>query len=145
MKNIIIVFVSSDCNIKAEGFRFHAFGSSSAEHLSAQHMGYLGATLAQVFIRGSARRANVSLRDVTIARDGKRRLASANDVTQRKHAEDLGRFWKSQRVETWLGRRRLAFACSWRPLWRVPHEMLGGYWKARIERLFLLLLMSKNL
>ena len=46
-----------------------------------------------------ARRADVSLRDVTIALDGKRRLASANDVMHRKCAEDLGRFWKSQWVE----------------------------------------------
>ena len=44
-------------------------------------MGYLGATLAQVFTR--TRRVDVSLRDVTIARDGERRLASANDVTHR--------------------------------------------------------------
>ena len=41
----------------------------------------------------------MSLRDVTIARDGKRRLASVNDVTHRKCAEDLRRFWKSQLVE----------------------------------------------
>ena len=46
-----------------------------------------------------ARRADVSLRDVTIAWDGKRRLVSANDVMHRKRAEDLGRFWKSQWVE----------------------------------------------
>ena len=51
-------------------------------------MGYLGATLTQVFTH--AHRADVSLRDVTIARDGKRGLASANDVTHRKSAEDLG-------------------------------------------------------
>ena len=44
-------------------------------------------------------RVNVSLRDVTIAWDRKQRLASANDVTHQKRAEDLGRFWKSQRVE----------------------------------------------
>ena len=30
---------------------------------------------------------------------GKRRLASANDITHRKRAEDFGRFWKSQFVE----------------------------------------------
>ena len=41
----------------------------------------------------------MSLRNVTIARDGKRRLASANDITHRKCAEDFGRFWKSQLVE----------------------------------------------
>ena len=54
----------------AEGFRFHAFGFSKAENLSAQCMGYLGATFTQVFTR--VHEADVSLRDVTIARDGKR-------------------------------------------------------------------------
>ena len=46
-----------------------------------------------------ARRADLSLRDVTIARDGKLRFASANDVTHRKRADDFGRFWKSELVE----------------------------------------------
>ena len=36
--------------------------------------------------------ADVSLRDVTIARDGKRGLHIANDVTYRKRAKDFGRF-----------------------------------------------------
>ena len=45
-----------------------AFGFSLTDNLSAQHMGYLGATLAQVFTR--ERRADVSLRDVTIAQMG---------------------------------------------------------------------------
>ena len=43
-------------------------------------------------VHAYARGADVSLRDVTIARDGKRELASANDVTHWKHAEDFGRF-----------------------------------------------------
>ena len=43
-------------------------------------------------VHARAHRADVSLRDVTIARDGKRRLANANDVTLRKRAEDIGRF-----------------------------------------------------
>ena len=46
-----------------------------------------------------ARSADVSLRDITIARDGKRGLASANDVTHRKCVEDFARFWKSHLVE----------------------------------------------
>ena len=53
-------------------------------------MGYLGATLKQVLTR--VRRVDVSLKDVTIARDGKRGLQSAGDVTHRKRAEDFGRF-----------------------------------------------------
>ena len=75
------------CNIMAEGFRFHAFGFSQAENLSAQCMGYLDATLTHVFTR--ARRADVSLRDVTIARDGKQGLESANDVTHRKRTRKI--------------------------------------------------------
>ena len=84
------------------------------------------------------RRADVSLRDVTIARDGKRRLASANDVTHRKRADDFGRFWKSQLVswdETCLGGRRLVFACSRRPLWRVPHVWGRGRWKSQNRKI----------
>ena len=50
-------------------------------------------------VHARTRSADVSLRDVTIGRDGKRRLASANDVMHRKCAEDLGRFWKSQGIE----------------------------------------------
>ena len=84
--------------------------------------------------------ADVSLRDVTIARDGKRRLAGANDVTHRKRAEDFGRFWKCLLVETrhrtsgdetCLGGRRLIFACSRRPLWRVAHVLGGRRWKSQ--------------
>ena len=50
-------------------------------------------------VRARAGGADVSLRDVTIARDGKRWLASANDVTHQKRAEDFGRSGKSQLVE----------------------------------------------
>ena len=92
-----------------------------------------------MFTRTRGDRTDVSLRDVTITQDGKRRLASANYVTHWKRAEDFGRFWKSQLVETrhrtsWdetcLGRRRLAFACSQRPLWRVPHVLGVGRWNS---------------
>ena len=50
-------------------------------------MGYLGATLMQVFTR--ARGADVSLRN------GETGLESANDVTHRKRAEDFGNFEES--------------------------------------------------
>ena len=63
-----------------------------AENLSAQCMGYLGATLTQVFTR--SRGADVSLRDVTIAQM-ETGLQSAGDVTNRKRAEDFGDFEKS--------------------------------------------------
>ena len=38
-------------NIIAQGFRFMPLGLVRAENLSAQCMGYLGATLTQVFTR----------------------------------------------------------------------------------------------
>ena len=83
--------------------------------------------------------ADVSLRDVIIARIG-------GGVTECgwRHVEDFGRFWKSQLVETrhqqsgdetHLGGRRLVFACSRRPLWRVSHVLgWGADEKACIER-----------
>ena len=108
-------------------------------------MGFLGATLTQVFTRTS--RADMSLRDVTIARDGKRRIASANDVTHRKRAEDFGWFWKSQWVEI---RHRTSWVENWTPNETVDFRLLaetfvvgatriggGGDEKARIERLCL--------
>ena len=55
-------------------------------------MGYLGATLTQVFTR--ACRADMSLRDVTIAWDGKWGLESANDVMHQKRTEDFGNLKK---------------------------------------------------
>ena len=59
-------------------------------------MGYLGAILTQMFARAGG--ADVSLRDVTIARDGKRGQESANDVTHRKRTEDFGDFEKVSEV-----------------------------------------------
>ena len=91
-------------------------------------MGYLSANINAGVSRAHAER-NVSLRDVTIAQ-------MENGVTECRwrHAPEahggFWGFWKSQsnRVETCLGRRRLAFACSpkpgqW-PLWRVPHVLV---------------------
>ena len=66
----------------------------------------------------------MSLAEVIIARDGKRGLASANDVTRRKRVEDFGNLKKVRRVESCLGRRRLAFGSS-----QVPHEMGGEQMK----------------
>ena len=87
-------------------------------------------------VHACARRTKVSLRDVTIARDGKRELQSAG--------EDFGRFWKSQLVEM----RPASGEDSWLSLahdalWQVWHEMGGGAdEKARIERLCLSLSLS---
>ena len=93
----------------AEEFRFMPLGLIRLRTLSAQCMGYLGATLTQVFTR-----ADVSLRDVTIVQMG-------NEVRDCRwhHAPEacggFGGFWKSQLVEFCLGRRRLTFACSPKP------------------------------
>ena len=75
-------------------------------------MGYLGATLTQVFKHAGG--ADVSLRDVTIAQMGNR----ATECGWRHAPEARGGFWgfwKSHLVEFCLGRRRLAFACSPKP------------------------------
>ena len=91
-------------------------------------MGYLGATLTQVFTR--ARRANVSLWDVTVAQ-------MENKATEWawRHASEarggFGGFWKSQLIELspasgedgWLSLARGS-------LGQVSHER-GGRWKSQ--------------
>ena len=99
-------------------------------------MGYLGATLKQVFTR--ARRTDVSLRDVTIARDRKRGLANANNVTHRKRVEDFERFWKSQWVENWTPNETVDFRLLAETFVAgAPHVGWGADENASIERLCL--------
>ena len=62
-------------------------------------------------------------------------LHSAMDVTHRKRAEEFGNSKKVSRVESCLGRRRLVFACSRRPLWRVPHVCVVGRWKSQNRKI----------
>ena len=80
-------------------------------------------------------RADISLRDVTIAQDGKRGLESANDVTQEARG-GFGEILKKSVSwdETCLRGRRLVFACSRRPLWWVPH-VLGDRWKSQNRKI----------
>ena len=91
-------------------------------------MGYLGATLTQVFTR--AGRADVSLRDVTIAQMGN----GVRECGWRHVPEARGGFWgfwKSSWVEFCLGRRRLAFTCLRRPWAGVAWDVGGGgRWKS---------------
>ena len=98
---------SEVCHIMAEGFRFMPFGFSYAENLSARHMGYLGATLMQVLTRACG--ADVSLRDVTISRDGKQ----GYKVRVTSRTGSARRIWgiskKLWRVETRRRRRRFDF------------------------------------
>ena len=106
-------------------------------------MGYLGATLKQVFTH--ACRADMSLRDVTIARDGKRGYTV--QVTSRTGStlRNLGDFKKSElRLDT--GQRWLAFASSRRPLWQVPHVLgVGGCrWKSQNRKIVPLSLCQRN-
>ena len=96
-------------------------------------MGYLGATLTQVFTR--ARSGHVTQRCHNSPR-WETGLASANDVTHRKSVEDFGNLKKVRRVETRHRTRRVDF--------RLLAEALGKYRtrsgtgeKARIERLCL--------
>ena len=53
----------------------------------------------------------------------------------RKRAEDFGNLKKVTRVETRHQMRRLTFACSRRPLWRVPHMLVGGRWKSQNRKI----------
>ena len=90
-------------------------------------MGYLGATLTQVFTRVRGRSERVTQRCHNSPR-GEMGLASANDVTHWKHAEDFGNLKKVSRVETrhrtrrvdfcllaeTLGKRRTRWGCRWK-------------------------------
>ena len=91
-------------------------------------MGYLGETLTQVFAH--VRGADVSLRDVTMAQMG-----NGASKCEWRHAPEarggFGDFEKVSWVETCIGRRQLAFACSQKPLWWVPHVLGGGRWKSQ--------------
>ena len=60
-------------------------------------------------------------------------------------AEDFVDFEQISRVETCLGRRRLAFASSQGLVMGAAQDGGGADEKARIERVRLSLLMSKNL
>ena len=106
-------------------------------------MGYLGAPLTHVFTHARAQSGRITQRCHN-SPVGKRRLVSANDVTHRKHVEDLGRFWKSQLVEM----RPASGEDGWFSLAHgdlvAGATRVGGDEKARIERLCLSLLMSKK-
>ena len=72
-------------------------------------------------------------------------LQSANNVTQRKRAEDFENLKKVRELRLDTGRERLTFACSQRPWAGVTRDGGGAAEKARIEKFCLSLLMSKNL
>ena len=77
-------------------------------------MGYLGATLTQVFTRAGG--ADVWLRDVTIAQTGNgARECGWHHAPEARRG--FGGFWKSQLVElrTWHRTRRVDFRGSQRP------------------------------
>ena len=61
-------------------------------------------------------------------------LVSANDVMHWRCTEDLGNLKKVSRVETCLGRRRLAFVCSWR-LWAGVTRVGGRRWKSQNRKI----------
>ena len=99
-------------------------------------MGYLGATLTQVFERAGG--VDMSLRDVTITHIG----SGVTECGWRHAPEERRGFWEFLKKsvswdETCLGGRRLVFASLRRPLWWVQHVLGGGDEKARIERLCL--------
>ena len=84
----------------------------------------------------------MSLRDVTIARDG---LQSVNDVMHQKHVEDFGNLKKVRRIENWTPNETVDFHLLAEALGRYRTRWRGADEKARIERLCFSLLMSKNL
>ena len=94
-------------------------------------MGYLGATLTQVFTHADG--ADESLRDVTIAQMGN----GARECGWR-HAPESGggfwRFWKSQWVElscVLTRKKTLDFRLLAEALWRVPLMLGCGRWKSQ--------------
>ena len=99
-------------------------------------MGDLGATLTQVSTCARGRSGRVTQRCHNSPR-WETGLASANDVTHRKRAEDFGRFWKSQWVELRQETERegLTFACSWRPWAGVTRDKGGGRWKGQNRKI----------
>ena len=132
-----------NCNIMAGGFRFMPLG-----------LVRLSTWVSQVQHKHRCSRACVCAQSGRVTQrchnspDVKRRIASANDITHRKRAEDFGRFWKSQLVEM----RPASGGDGWLSLARG--DLCGGCQtcsgggadeKARIERLCLSLLISKNL
>ena len=87
-------------------------------------------------VDASAGGADVLLRDVTIARNGKQgytvRMTSRTGSARRI----LGDFEKVSRVETCLGRKRLAFACSRRPSAGFARDGGGGgRWKSQNRKI----------
>ena len=85
-------------------------------------MGYLGATLTQVFTR--VRSGRVTQRCYNSPR-WDTGLQIANGVTHRKRAEDLGNLKKVRELRTEHRTRRLTFACSQR-LWAGAARDGGG-------------------
>ena len=90
-------------------------------------MGYLGATLTQVFTHAGG--ADVSLRDVTIAQMG-------NGAKERgwRHAPEVrggfGGFWKRELSWVLLREKTVDFRLLTGALWRVRTRS-GGRWKSQ--------------
>ena len=99
-------------------------------------MGYLGATLTQVFTH--AREQNGCF---TQRYHNSPHWKRVTECRWRHAPEERGWFWEIlkksvSRVETRHRTRRLAFVCSWRPLCRVPHVLTGGgRWKSQNRKI----------
>ena len=93
-------------------------------------MGYLGATLTQVFTR-SWRSGRVTQRCHNSPR-WETGLGSANDVTHRKRAEDFGILNKSVELSWELPREKTVDSFARGGLGQVSQEMVGGgKWKSQ--------------
>ena len=127
----------------AERFCFMPLGLVPlAENLSAQCIGYLGATLPQVFTRACG--ANVSLRDVTIAQIGN----GATECGCRHAPEDLGILKRSVSwVDSCRPKKKGDFRLLAEALLRVRTCWWGGggRWKSQNKKMCICLLMSEPL
>ena len=94
-------------------------------------MGYLGATLTQVFTCAQSGRVTQRFHNSPRRETG---LQSVGDVTHRKRAEDFGNLKKVSRVETRHRTRRLTFACSRRP-WAGVARDGGSKWKSQHRKI----------
>ena len=97
-------------------------------------MGYLGATLTQVFTR--ARGADVSLRDVTTVQDGKRGYRVQMTSRTRSARKIWGDFEKVSGVETRHRMRRVDFRLLAKALGRCRTRWgWGGRWKGQHRKI----------
>ena len=128
----------------AEGFRFHAFGFLlDWEHFGSTH-GLVRCNI-NTGVHKRARAEQTYHSGMSQWPRWETGLQSESDVTHQKCTEDCGNLKKVSRVETRHRTRRVDFRLLMEALGRCRTRWVGADEKARIGRLCLSLLMSKNL